>query len=253
MQIIRQRVHEIRADATITSDSNCPRHLPQRKSSMEPPVDRPPSIDIIQRIRHGRIHYDQGADDSIDAFLHSFRPSDPTLSKTYQVHWIQCNRPTPTQTQTGVESPLIHSPFEGHLASLSRGDITKDMCVQRLLQEARRQGQLTGKWMVFAPCTHADVTWGKIAKATVEGSLGCSAKVATFDPTRAKQLICVYVLDSSDRTMTGHVLSALQKLGCPTVGYKMDLFTHLGIYRGNKWGLDPCLYRPYHFDQSARR
>ena len=251
VQVIRQRVQEIRADAR-TGDTDRQRCLPQRRSCTAPVVDQPstfclqpPSLDVRQRTRNGRIHYDASAD-SFDDFLRSFRPSDSALLKNHQVYWIQCSRPT----QTGVESVLTRGPFEAHLGCLSRGEITKDVCVQRLLEEARRQGQLTGKWMVFTPCSQADMTWGEIAKSTIAGRLGCSAKVATFDPTKDKQLICVYVRDSADQKEVGRVLSTLQRLGCPTVVYKMDLYTHLGIYRGNQWGLDPCLYRPHHFNRS---
>lgn len=49
----------------------------------------------------------------------------------------------------------------------------------RLRELARTHGMTGGKWMLFVPNTRVDEVWSSVAAATVEGTLGCAAKVAT--------------------------------------------------------------------------
>ena len=103
-----------------------------------------------------------------------------------------------------------------------------------LLETAKQQGLTCGKWMVHVMPGVADAVWADVARATAEGKLGCSAKVA---PTLGKPeaAYCgAYVHDFGDRAELKRVLVAFQELMKKhdlevTAGFKPDVFTHLGI------------------------
>ena len=210
---------------------------PQRRSTTFRSIPH----DVSARIHRGWITYNPDKDGSVGSFVRSFPPSNTGLRGQRAV-WIQCRSPT----ASSATAPDL-GPLKAHLACLARGEITKAACVQRLLAEGQRQQTLTGKWMLFPRCNVVDATWAIVAQATVEGRLGFSAKVSTNDPEHDTQVICVYVRDSADRVDVCRVLRELQHLGCDVKGFKMDLYTYLGIGHGNPWGLSPCLYSPKDF------
>ena len=108
-----------------------------------------------------------------------------------------------------------------------------------LLETAKQQGLTSGKWMVFVTPAVADDVWADVARATAEGKLGSSAKVApTLDTEKQAVLCCAYVHDFGDRAELKRVLLAFQKLmekhGVEVrSGFKPDVLTHLGITKGS--------------------
>ena len=94
----------------------------------------------------------------------------------------------------------------------------------------------SGKWLVFVHERDADEMWAKIKKATGEGKLGSSAKVATAKPSRLgepnKRVICVYTYDWTDEKDVKRVREELRKLGITSkIAYKTDEDTLSGKYR----------------------
>lgn len=121
----------------------------------------------------------------------------------------------------------------------------KQSVVDVILSECVRSGDTSGKWMFQFKKDWIDHYWNKIARATADGRLGCSAKVAPaadlVDPQTA--LICVYVDDFRNRADVKRVLLELQGMGFHVrLGFKPDIFTELGMYRGNEWRLSPAIY-----------
>ena len=89
--------------------------------------------------------------------------------------------------------------------------------------------------------------WERIARATVEGRLGCSAKVAPSKELgeQCRALICIYVADFSNKKEVKRVLRRIIALDFFVAsGFKPDVFTHLGIGSGNQWRLDSTIYKP---------
>ena len=129
----------------------------------------------------------------------------------------------------------------------------KAECVHDLLEIAKRDKHTVGKWMLFVDPKKADTVWKEIATATVEGRLGCSAKIAPygggsstgslFQP-QEQVLCCVYVKDCTDKKDVKRVLMTLQEeMGYEIkAGLKPDIYTYLGIYQNNPWRLNPTLY-----------
>jgi hypothetical protein len=100
----------------------------------------------------------------------------------------------------------------------------------------------SGKWLIFVPVDRVDRLWQKIKRATEEGKLGSSSKVATArpnlnaaDPTA--KVICVYTYDWTDQRDVRRIRQELRELGVTSrIPYKADEDTHAGKYqnRGNR-------------------
>lgn len=76
-----------------------------------------------------------------------------------------------------------------------------------------------------------DEVWAKIEKATEEGRLGGSAKVATAEAGAETRVICVYTYDWADEKDVRRVRKELRKLGITRkIPYKADEDTLAGRY-----------------------
>jgi len=103
--------------------------------------------------------------------------------------------------------------------------------------EYPKSTERSGKWLIFADISVIDEVWAKIKKATKEGKLGDSAKVATAKPNPnatnpATKVICVYTYDWADEKDVKRVREELRILGITTkIPYKADEDTLSGKYR----------------------
>lgn len=94
----------------------------------------------------------------------------------------------------------------------------------------------SGKWLIFANISNIDELWAKIKKATEEGKLGDSAKVATAKPNpnatnQATKVICVYTYNWTDEKDVKRVREELRLLGITNkIPYKADEDTLSGKY-----------------------
>ena len=90
----------------------------------------------------------------------------------------------------------------------------------------------SGKWLIFVHQKKVDEIWEIIKKATKEGKLGSSSKVATAKPNpntvhRKTKVICVYTYDWRDKDDTMRIRDELRKLGfLKPMPYKADKDTH---------------------------
>jgi hypothetical protein len=97
--------------------------------------------------------------------------------------------------------------------------------------------QKGGKWLVFVDIKNVDEVWAKIKKATEEGKLGSSAKVATAKPNPnatdiETKVICVYTYDWTDEIDVKRIREELRELGITNkIPYKSDEDTLSGKYR----------------------
>ena len=103
----------------------------------------------------------------------------------------------------------------------------------------------TGKWLFFVNTGEAvDNVWRKIAKAVYKGTIpSVSAKVSPITPGKPSHLICIYNEDFTDTEEVMACERGIRGLDLQyTMYYKPDIFTDLGIYASNAWGLKPTLY-----------
>merc|ERR1712094_154598 len=91
-----------------------------------------------------------------------------------------------------------------------------------------------------------DSAWSTVAKAMARGELGHVAKVSTQPDGSGKHVVCIYCHDFSDCSDMQRIAQRLVELGLGTMlqpGFKPDLFTYLGIYSGNRWGLPATCFQ----------
>ncbi|PGH23827.1 hypothetical protein AJ80_02075 [Polytolypa hystricis UAMH7299] len=121
-----------------------------------------------------------------------------------------------------------------------------------ILECARENNVVSGKWMLFPSVGRVDEAWAAVAGATAKGELGLGAKVAARSEggpgSWGSHLIAIYTSDISDKEDIRRVLVKLRDMGFVTKGaeksiyYKCDAYTYLDIMGGNKWGLKPSMH-----------
>jgi Basophilic leukemia-expressed protein Bles03 len=111
--------------------------------------------------------------------------------------------------------------------------------IKRSVGDYPERTERSGKWMVFPHVSDVDRVWSIIARATFDGQLGSSAKVATmkYNPNaikRDEKVICIYTYDSEDRDDVLRVLKELRRLGIYNkASYKEDKATRSHQYSFN--------------------
>ena len=188
----------------------------------------------------------------LGAWLNATRPS---LLSRQMCAWVDVHNHAPGSP--GYEAPgetghFVEAPYLPELAKLAalerKPKAAKDACAAHILSTAQRQGYTTGKWILRVPPAVADEVWRKVARATADGTLGCSAKIGPALGVDANEMVvcCVYVADFANRPEVRRVLLALLALEirveAQLCGFKPDAYTGLGIYTPNKWRLDPTIY-----------
>ena len=100
-----------------------------------------------------------------------------------------------------------------------------------------RRTPYSGKWLLFVPNSKVDTVWATIKRATEEGRLGLSSKVATARPNPhatdpETKVICVYTYDHRDEKDVLRIRGVLRELGfAEAIPYKTDAATLAGRYR----------------------
>lgn len=125
---------------------------------------------------------------------------------------------------------------------------------------AKRYNCVTGKWMVFVKSSEVDDAWSRVAHTVMCNPAGrfFTAKVsprtrrlrvlAGETHTRPEEeeeehVICAYTRDFTNEKEVMEAREELRQLGfAQTLFYKADLYTHLGIYRDNPWGIRASVY-----------
>ena len=201
--------------------------------------------------KDGRIRWNGTTLEALDNFIASVMPSQVS---SMVASWIQVENITHASPGYGFrEDCFAMEPYVVELGMVEKqiertnrvSAASKIQCAHAILRIAQDQRYTTGKWMIFFPPNEADAGWEKIARATAKGELGCSAKIEPAqDAAPTGVLCCVYVRDFAERSEVRRVLVALQHLGMQVrSGFKPDVYTSLNIMGGNKWRLEPTIYK----------
>jgi hypothetical protein len=190
-------------------------------------------------LKERRIFYNQCA--VIDDFISEYKPSVIPINVA---DWIQCNNNdcAPSGLQEFTINDYAH--ILGPIALIPRKtSIIKRAAIKDILSVATQRSDTAGKWMLY--CTHENIdrVWETVCRATIQGKLGFSSKVATFNPNQKMYLICVYCLNFNDKFDLERVLQGLKKLGLVVkCGFKPDIFTKIGLYTKNEYKLPVVIY-----------
>ncbi|GLB41330.1 putative chromosome 11 open reading frame 68 [Lyophyllum shimeji] len=192
----------------------------------------------------------------VASFLARWPPSRNTYAS-----WIAADRgphPTPATPQDveGLTRDWAVLKERAAAEAQSQGNVQRNgteqgpgaqgmVTVEALDALAEAHGVLTGKWMIYAQPHQVDDLWSRIVTAVVANAplgIGGRAKVSPARPEEP-HVVCVYVEDYSDGAEVGRVRDALRRAGVRwRIGFKPDVYTHLGIYKGNEWMIRPSRY-----------
>ena len=138
---------------------------------------------------------------------------------------------------------------EAKVAWEERGAGGSMAVVDGLAQEFQVLG---GKWMCHLPTDRVDAVWSRVAVTLLSGGLGSPVymvKVSPLEDVNLEQadgehVLIVYNTDYRDTEQVMRVENLLRSAGVTSaLNYKPDVFSALGIYRNNRWGLRPTTYR----------
>ena len=122
-------------------------------------------------------------------------------------------------------------------------EISIPLNVESIDNLAKKSGILVGKWLIYRNASEIDTVWKVIAKSTINGELGTSAKVSTAMKKSKRHVICAYTANYLDLNDAMRVREKLRQLGfTEELCYKPDIYTYLGIYYRTT-SLSPCRYR----------
>mmetsp|Transcript_11386 Transcript_11386/g.25919 ORF Transcript_11386/g.25919 Transcript_11386/m.25919 type:complete len:439 (-) Transcript_11386:145-1461(-) len=108
-----------------------------------------------------------------------------------------------------------------------------------VLELAKENGVLHGKWIVWFSPKHVVEGWTKIRNSLLNGELGPTAKIST-SPERGSHVVCVYCPNFTDSAELLRIRRGISSAGIATnsvLRFKTDAFTYLGIYANNEWKL----------------
>ncbi|XP_066990700.1 UPF0696 protein C11orf68 homolog [Macrobrachium rosenbergii] len=186
------------------------------------------------------IEFDASVEDinGLDTFLQKYKPS--VLKRSDGIGWICVRGPDHKH-----EIPALRKLLEDWEAKQTSGQrITPDTVIEM----AKKYRCLCGKWLIQKETgIKVDLAWAAIAKAVASGQCGISAKVSPVDDLtgvyQRKNVVCVYNSDFTDRSAVEKLNDSIRNAGVKcTMTYKPDVYTYLGIYRNNKWGIKPTIY-----------
>lgn len=205
-------------------------------SDLQSPVDSefvaPPSPADISGEYIGLFFHDQNATlENIRAFVTRWPPSKTPVS---YCQWIEARRHCPTA--------VIQPHIESMLASFQHLVASNDVTVATLDHLAKENNVLSGKWLIFADVEEVDTLWEKVVQLVCLQRKRGFAKVSPNKDTD-EHVICVYVDDVTNHEEVQELRAQLRTIGVQKkIGFKLDAYTHLGIYARNPWGIRPNRY-----------
>lgn len=170
--------------------------------------------------------------------------------------WLESNRPSQV-SRHGAGGPVGWIAVRGPQYCGVGGDVEglqddwemllesgHSISFHSIRELALNHSVLNGKWLMHLHTGFkVDRAWESIARAVLDGKID-SAKVSTVDPhSDSRHVICVYNRNFTDEEQLVRLDSAIRAAGVKCVMYyKPDVYTHLGIYRNNRWKICPTIY-----------
>lgn len=114
---------------------------------------------------------------------------------------------------------------------------------------SKMYGDRTGKWCIFSNTPGIDKLFAKVAKLVVSGvSEAFCCKVSTVRPSsdsdKGGHVICLYTPDFINAKSVWSVRNHLRRIGLNRdLSYKADIYSVLGLFKDNPYGIDVCVYR----------
>ncbi|KAJ3979632.1 translation initiation factor eIF 4e-like domain-containing protein [Lentinula detonsa] len=179
---------------------------------------------------------------NVDSFTSHWRPSlnGPGNLVPPDCQWIAINRGRsydPRPQRINELNAAFKTLSRSHLRD---GNIT--LTVSVLDQLACQYNVKSGKWMIFADLDTVDSVWADVVRLVCLHRRRGLAKVSA-NREATDRVICVYVDDFTDVKEVKKLRQDLRMIGVERkIAFKMDAYTHMGIYQGNVWEISPTRY-----------
>lgn len=166
----------------------------------------------------------------LKAFLQRWPPSRTPID---YCAWIAVDRGGQQHRTPNING--LKAAFQSLIAS-------ENVSAPEIDRIALENGVLTGKWMIYSDSRRIDELWGKVVRMLClelkKGSIKVSPK-----QEEDSHVICVYVDDYCNASEVDAMREALKAAGVFwRIGFKPDVYTHLGIYARNEWNIRPSRY-----------
>ncbi|KAK0460164.1 translation initiation factor eIF 4e-like domain-containing protein [Desarmillaria tabescens] len=187
---------------------------------------------------NGHIVKDFNEETSTDENIHQYCSRwPPHRTPVTYCNWISVNRDTVPKAAQENQVDALKSSFQ---ALLARGN--KFITVDSLDQIACESNVVSGKWLIFSDSRGLGEFWEDVVRLVcLFRRKGC-AKVSP-NKGHDRYVICIYADDYTDLEDVNALRDGLRRIGVTwKIGFKMDAYTHLGIYGKNAWGIRPNRY-----------
>ncbi|KAF9463752.1 hypothetical protein BDZ94DRAFT_587747 [Collybia nuda] len=168
--------------------------------------------------------------EQLEAFLRRWPPSRTPID---YCGWIVADRGKSQRYTPNFNG--LKSAFQSLIAS-------ENVSVSEIDRIAIENRVLPGKWMLYSDSKRIDELWGKVVKMVCSDLKKGTTKVSPKQEGDS-HVICVYVEDYTNMAEVDAMREALRAAGVFwRIGFKPDVYTHLGIYARNQWNIRPSRY-----------
>lgn len=131
-------------------------------------------------------------------------------------------------------------------ADFSKLTSSNSVTKEAILELGVKHGMLCGKWLFFVSTSdlQQDHVWDRLVRNMHQGKVSAiSAKISPRSLKQSDHVICVYTKSYMEKEAVYRLHADLRECGIRQQMYfKTDLYTHLGIYRNNPWGLSASIF-----------
>ncbi|KAL5009409.1 hypothetical protein ScPMuIL_014990 [Solemya velum] len=171
--------------------------------------------------------------------------------------WLQKYAPSKTYRDDGIgwisiESDKFYSPHRDVIGLQDSWEKLQQsgrpISITTITELAKMHNVTDGKWLFYVDTgLKVDHLWTLVSTGIANGTLNASsAKVSTVNDLSGdtEHVICIYNTDFTDLSQVEGLNQEIRRIGIKCMlQYKPDVYTLIGIYRNNQWGLRPTIYQ----------
>ncbi|PCH35631.1 hypothetical protein WOLCODRAFT_80886 [Wolfiporia cocos MD-104 SS10] len=162
-----------------------------------------------------------------------------------------------TEIQDDDSIPIRSNKKKGTKSKKELREAVQNEATEKLKEIAIRHGDVSGKWLIFAPPNKVDHVWATIANSLISGPLSSTsahlAKVATCPQNETpnySHVLCLYIPDVYNQqdvteviALSSHSCVLLRRHGMNLMGVKSNLYTRIGLDSKHPSGIQSTVWK----------
>ena len=176
--------------------------------------------------------------ETLEAFLER---APPATTPPGVAHWltVECPRGVLQHPVPYGDPPNIEALLQDWMALCARDTPS----AEHITFLAQKHALCSGAWVVPIGRALVNQGWAAVARATLAGRLGTFARCSTRSLGGDQHLLHVCTWSFLDAADVFRVRQAMAAVGVTyAVSYRPDIYNYLGVYQGNRWGIDVQMY-----------